>query len=93
MRTELTESEKGLILPKIREVLKTGKRWTDEAAHCPTGAIIKAVSAIEGVREEERFETNGWEWDWWQTFSHEGRNYTLSGSGYYGGHSFGLADE
>lgn len=30
------------------------------------------------------FESNGWQWDFWQPFKLNGESFMLSGSGYYG---------
>ena len=95
MKTKLTKDESEALLPKIRQVLETGKPWEDEILHHPAGAIIDAVLTIKGVKKKktdegngEGFDTNGWQWDWWQHFKHNGKEYILSGSGYYGGHAF-----
>lgn len=29
-------------------------------------------------------DTNGWEYDWWLTFTKDGKSFSASGSGYYG---------
>lgn len=31
----------------------------------------------------EDFDSNGWDWDFWVTYSKDGNKYTLSGSGWY----------
>jgi hypothetical protein len=99
MKTKLNDDELAALLPKIKTALETGKEWVDENLHYPAGAIIDAVQCIEGVEIDrdsdapQGFGTNGWEWDWWQAFTYQGKKYTLSGSGYYGGHRFGLSDE
>lgn len=102
MKLELTESEITELLPKIQAVLNGDGDWEDESAHFPVGAIASAILTIPGVTRAPRrdpeygiegFATNGWQWDWWQDFEHEGTRYTLSGSGYYGGHAFFPADE
>jgi hypothetical protein len=102
MKMELTKDEKKALLSSIRSVLETGKPWEDKALHHPAGASIGAALSIPGMKkcetdEEDRcrdgFDTNGWQWDWWQMFTFKGKDYTLSGSGYYGGHAFHLADE
>ncbi len=101
MKTKLTKAEQATIIPHIQGVLKTGMAWNDEGMHHPAGAIIDAVLTIEGVKKSnvfgngngKGFDANGWQWDWWQKFSYKGKKYTLSGSGYYGGHSFSPADE
>lgn len=100
MKTKLTNSEAAALLPQIERVLKTSEPWEDEELHHPAGAIIDAVLTIPGIQKSETetnnsegFDTNGWQYDWWQHFTHNGKEYTLSGSGYYGGHSFNLSDE
>jgi hypothetical protein len=87
-------------LPNIRGGLQSSKGWEDKNLHHPAGAIIDAVLSIPGVKKDssdenksDGFDQNGWQWDWWQDFTHQGKRYTLSGSGFYGGHSFNLADE
>lgn len=101
MKMKLTKEESAALLPQIQNVLDTGKPWEASILHYPAGAIIAAVLKIEGMSKKkdddssngEGFETNGWQYDWWQKFVCNGKNYTLSGSGYYGGHSFHLSDE
>jgi len=100
MKSKLTKEETAFLIPKIQEVLKTGEEWIDEDLHHPVEAIVGAVLSISGMKRRtsddpsygvDGFETNGWQWDWWQQFEYKGKPYTLSGSGYHGGHSFSLA--
>lgn len=102
MKTKLTDSESADLLPKIRAVLDGGEPWEDEQLHFPVEAIVSAILTIPGVKRAkledgqygvDGFDTNGWQWDWWQNFEHNGKRYVLSGSGYYGGHGFHPADE
>lgn len=102
MKYKLTEIETGALLPHIKAVIETGKPWEDENLHHPVEAIAEAILSIPGVKRKaldeasygiDGFDTNGWQWDWWQHFEHGGKEYVLSGSGYYGGHAFHLADE
>lgn len=102
MKLQLTEDEKAEVIPQIRKVLETGEPWEAESMHHPVEAIVGAILEMPGVERQpledgrygiEGFETNGWQWDWWQDFKHEGKRYTLAGSGYYGGHAFHLSDE
>lgn len=101
MKTQLTPSESEALLPHIRRVLETGEPWRDDQLHHPVEAIVEAVLTIPGMARKEipdgrygieGFDTNGWQWDWWQHFSYGGKEYTLSGSAYYGGHGFHLSD-
>lgn len=101
MKLTLTTAEKADLLPKIKRVLDTGEPWEDETMHQPVDAIVSAILEINGVTRQELedprygidlFDTNGWQWDWWQEFSYRGKRYTLSGSGYHGGHTFHLSD-
>lgn len=101
MKTKLSKSELDYLLPNISRVLITGDPWEDKTLHHPAGAIITAVASLNGVKKadsnggenSEGFDMNGWQWDWWQQFTHEGKRYTLCGSGYHGGHAFHIADE
>lgn len=100
MKTKLTKQERDLLLPNVAHVLITGEAWESKTLHFPAGAIIDAVLTLNGMAKDtsdgesnEGFSTNGRQWDWWQKFVHEGKKYTLSGSGYHGGHSFHVADE
>jgi hypothetical protein len=101
MKKYLTPTEKDALMPKIRRVLETGEPWEDDDMHHPVEAIVNAILSIRGMKRKacdepqygiDGFETNGWQWDWWQNFTFQGKNYTLSGSGYYGGHGFNLSD-
>lgn len=102
MKTKLTEAESETLLPNIRRVLETGEPWENEQLHHPVEAIVAAILTIPEMERKdlgedgqygiEGFDTNGWQWDWWQHFAHGGKEYTLSGSGYYGGHAFHISD-
>lgn len=100
MKLKLTEQEQDELLPHIKAVLNGESPWESKEMHHPAGAIIDAILTIKGMAKDEGdeesssgFATNGWQWDWWQEFTHNSKSYTLSGSGYYGGHSFGPSDE
>jgi len=98
VKTKLTSTEIAQILPDTLAVLSGEKKgWERATLHHPAGAIIDAILEIKGVakfkdEESEGFDTNGWQWDWWQEFVYQGKRYTLSGSGHYGGHSFSISD-
>ncbi len=41
--------------------------------------------------EEGDIDTNGWDWDFWRTYTKDGNEYCLSGSGWYNrGLTFGI---
>ena len=42
------------------------------------GQYLKSVGL-----EQEDFDSNGWDWDFWMTYSKDSKKYTLSGSGWY----------
>lgn len=95
MKTTLTQSEMAALLPHIYRALATGEPWKDEALHHPAGAIIGAILTIKGMAWQggvSHFESNGWQYDWLDHFTHGGKEYTLSGSGYYGGHKFYVSE-
>lgn len=103
MKKELTKTETLALATIFRGVIKTGNNWEYCDLHYPVEAIVNALLSIEGVERppesdedqygEPGFSTNGWQWDWRQKVMHQGKSYTLSGSGYYGGHKFHLSDE
>ena len=47
------------------------------------GAVERYIQSKYGVRREDDFETNGWEWDYWIYFIIDGTKYQLSGDGFY----------
>lgn len=53
-------------------------------------AIVKDLG---GVKLDDRFDSNGWQWDFWQYYKIGHHIYILSGSGYYGGYTFGLNED
>lgn len=100
-KTQLTTTEAAVLLANIQRVLATGEPWKDDSIHYPVEPLVNTILTIPGMERRaiedgrygiEGFDTNGWQWDWWQHFAHDGKEYVLSGSGYYGGHSFDLAD-
>jgi hypothetical protein len=101
MSERLSPDQEAQILPHINNVLKHGGEWEDEDLHFPVGPLIDSILSIKGVALTDNsesqngrgFNSNGWSWDWWQDFTYKGQHYTLSGSGWYGGHHFGLQDE
>lgn len=102
MKMKLTEEKMDDLIPKIQAVLDTGKSWEDRNMHHPVESVVEAVLSIQGMKRKklddqrygiDGFDTNGWQWDWWQHFTFKGKEYTLSGSGYYGGHAFHLSDD
>lgn len=102
MITKLQQPQVELILPHIKRVLETGNPWEDDSFHYPVMLLVDWIlSSIPGLKPKalkdpqygiEGFETNGWEWDWVQHFTYQGKEYVLSGSGYYGGLAFNLKD-
>lgn len=44
--------------------------------------------------KEEDFESNGWDWDFWMTYSKDGKKFILAGSGWYNnGLSFSKSED
>lgn len=85
----MTELINGTIKNKITNVLNgVEDEWSTEG-HYPAGKLVDMIASIDGV-EKGDLETNGFQWDWWHTFKYDDKSFTLSGSGYYGGHGFGI---
>ena len=58
-----------------------------ETTLVPPSAIIEYIES-HGGKKHTLFETNGWDWDYWIYrihVEHGGKDYTVAGSGYYGG--------
>lgn len=71
------------------------EEWKNRDLHLPVEPAVATVLLFEGVAKDdtiedanEGFMTNGWQYDWWQHFTFEGRKFVLCGHGYYGGLSF-----
>jgi hypothetical protein len=86
-KSNFNELAKAALLKGVQTVLETGKEWKDPTLHLPVELAIEAISD-SGFENLDNFETNGWDYDWWQSFEYVGKRYTLHGSGYYGGLSF-----
>lgn len=52
--------------------------------------VDKIMKAFGVDTDNSDFDTNGWQWDFWKKYRVDGKVYMLSGSGYYGGTTFGL---
>lgn len=43
--------------------------------------------------DEGELDQNGWQYDWWLHFAKDGKKFTASGSGYYGGFHFAPTED
>lgn len=81
-------------ISKIESVLDgTEEQWKDNEAHFPVENICNAIAEIDGVDKVDDFESNGWQYDWWQYFTYKSKRYGLAGSGHYGGLHFYSDDD
>ena len=85
---KLTQEQINSIIPHIKNVLQNGGEWSDYNLHLPVGPLIKEVAKIKGLKTAARIEPNGWSYDWCLECFYKNNIYTLTGSGYDGGHSF-----
>lgn len=91
---KISKENQQLIHEAISKVLETGEGWEDESLHFPVGELVDVVSHLGLIKDEDGFDTNGWQWDWWQRFTDKkGQLWILAGSGYYGGVSFAKEEE
>ena len=95
MKKTLSPSEIAELLPMIKKVLETGAPWKNKVVHRPAYLIVDAILSIPGMAKKETeegdregFDTNEWPPVWWKQFTYAGKDYILSGSGYFGAHSF-----
>lgn len=47
------------------------------------GDVISYLQDKYDISDDYDFDTNGWEWDFWQKYDVNGNTYQLSGDGYY----------
>lgn len=88
MIRQLSGNQKKHIQNNIRNVLDgRTTEWVAKNEYYPLMALDAAILEIDGVTLIDR-DTNGWQWDYWQYYEFNGKTFTLSGSGYYGGHAF-----
>jgi len=50
--------------------------------------VTEYIQELGGEEIEDLFESNGWQWDFWQKFSLNDEAYMCAGSGYYGNLTF-----
>lgn len=49
---------------------------------CPDN-MLNALETLGCILEDD-YDTNGWQWDWWQSFTYKDAKFVAEGSGYYG---------
>lgn len=54
--------------------------------------MVKTHMEAKGWSAGE-LETNGWQYDWWMTFTKGKQSFTASGSGYHGGFCFAPTED
>lgn len=59
---------------------------------CYIADVTKIMKSLGAEDLKDKFETNGWQWDFWQYYELNGQQYMLSGSGYYGDLKFSKYD-
>jgi len=69
-----------------REAYEIEKGWEMFATTLVTPHDINQILEDRGWYQLDAIETNGWQWDFWQTFEHpdHDRNLTMAGGGWYG---------
>lgn len=93
MIQELDEYEADVIRQEIQAVIDgKAREWRADDKHYPGGALTEAVLKIDGMEKRE-VRVNGWAFDWWMDMECDGQLYTLSGSGWHGGHLFHRKEE
>jgi hypothetical protein len=83
----LSEMEK-----KIKSVLD-GEKTEVTLYYVRPNDVIRCVEKLGG-KDEEEFDSNGWQWDYWLYFTYKDNRYSLGGDGYYSNHcTFSLDNE
>lgn len=60
--------------------------------YMPPAKIVSYLERMDFIESQE-FDTNGWDYDWWLTYSKGDLNLSFRGSGYYGRCSVWLGEE
>ena len=75
----------------IKNVIDGKEKEWSSAFLCPDD-VCGYLTSI-GFEEHPDIDTNGWEWDYWIHYEQDGKKWTVSGCGYYGGISFAPKEE
>jgi hypothetical protein len=76
------------------DLVLSGKKKEVEIPRIKPNDIIEYIESLGGENDDDSFNTNGWEWDYWFTLKINGKNYDVSGDGYYNDSAyFQLSDE
>jgi len=87
MKEKIIENMKA----KVLSVLE-GKEESERLIGVFPLDVRNYIEELGGEEDSDRFETNGWQWDFWQYFKYKGNTYCFGGSGYYGGGTFSRAN-
>lgn len=81
MKTELSDIYKKLLDEGIPKILEDDE--LQFSSDIPYGVLKQYLESI-GFEDNDELETNGWQVDYWNTFSKEDITLSVSGSMYYG---------
>lgn len=88
----MIDSFKEKHLNNIRHALLTSRAWEVKGDSLPIYQIKEILIELGCVIDEDSFDNNGWQYDWWLSFNFQEVDFTISGSGYYGGLSLYLKE-
>lgn len=73
----------------VRSVID-GSLETVDLPDLPINVVMSYLYTKYGIETDtDNLETNGWQWDYWFTIEHKGKEYCLEGNGFYGNQVFG----
>ena len=76
---------------KVEEVISEERDEVQFYCTSPDDVNQYITKVLKGTRDE--IDHNGWQWDYWITYTIDNKKYTLAGSGYYGNMSFSKYEE
>lgn len=77
-------------LEQVKEVIEGKRTSTDEVKFLPPSIVLDFIVNLDYDFTDVDFDSNGWQWDFWKYVRVNGKQYVISGCGWYGGLTFKL---
>ena len=76
------------VLPGLNRVVSGELEIWRSGHHFPLGLLLQTLEEDGFDTFLDEMDTNGWQWDYWVNVEKDGKEFTVGGSGYYGGFAF-----
>ncbi len=85
--------KKTLLKMALDLVIDGAEDTIELGTNCYINDVSGVIKEMGGKELEDKFDSNGWQWDFWAYYEVNGKEYCLSGSGYYGNLKFSLSEK